>query len=100
MPGAFIKNDIAAMLDTEVFGIVATYRGASVTGIFDDDDVEIVTGEGHTTIIPQPTFTGRTVDFPTIFDGDAITIATETFKIKNWKKEDDVIELFLERPAA
>lgn len=98
MPGSFIQNDLSVMLVSSDFGETgATYKGAVVSGIFDDDDVEATLGEGVSQIIAQPTFTGRTTDFPSIADGDAMVIRGETFTVKNWKREDVIITLYLER---
>ncbi len=101
MPGSFIQNDLPLLFASSDFGEAdgsATWKGVSVSGIFDDDDVEVQMGEGVGEIIPQPTFIGNTADFPGIADGDLMVIRGETFKVKNWKSErDGVIEIFLER---
>lgn len=98
MPGSFIQNDLNVMLVSSDFGETgATYNSAPVAGIFDDDDIEATLGEGVSQIIAQPTFTGKTTDFPSIADGDTLVIRGETFKVKNWKREDVIITLYLER---
>lgn len=101
MAGSFLQDDLLLLFASSDFGEAdgaATWKGFSVAGIFDDDDVEIQMGEGVAEIIPQPTFTGKTSDFSGIADGDAMVIRGETFKVKNWKSErDGVIEIFLER---
>lgn len=98
MPGSFIQNDLDVMLVSSDFGETgATYKGSPVQGIFDDDDIEATLGEGVSQIIAQPTFTGRTTDFPSIADNDALVIRGETFTVKNWKREDVIITLYLER---
>ena len=98
MVGSFIESDLTALFASSEFGeATATYAGSPRSGIFDDDDVEVILGEGVTQIIPQPTFTGRTSDFLTIADGQTMVIRGETFTIKNWKREDVIITIFLER---
>lgn len=97
MPGAFIQNDTAVLFSTSEFGTAATYKGATVNGIFDEDDKEVVLGDGTVQIVDQPMFTGRTSDFTGIADGDTITINSVAFTIRNWQREGEVIEILLER---
>lgn len=97
MPNSIFDSDLSTFFAVSDFGTAATYNGSAVTGIFDDDDVEIQMGEGPTEIISQPTFTGQTTDFPGIADGDVMVIGGETFRIKNWMIEDVIITVFLTR---
>lgn len=101
MPGAFLQDDLKVLFASSEFGEAndsVTHRGTSgIMGIFDDDDVEITLGEGVAEIAPQPMFTGRTSDFPVLENNDNIVIRGETFRIKNWRRETEIITLFLER---
>lgn len=84
MPGAFITNDLAALLSESDFGVLATYGGETVPGIFDDGDVEVDSGEGPTQIVRECSFTGRSADFPNIADGQTIVIADVSYRIRRW----------------
>ncbi len=99
MPGKFINDDLKVVFASSEFGEAdASYGGVTVMGIFDDEDIEVETGEGVTQIIPQPMFTGRTVDFSGIARDQTMTVRNETFRIKNWKVDGvGMIEIFLER---
>lgn len=98
MVASFIANDVAHVTDSSVFGESATWKGATVVGIFDDEDIEIQMGEGVAQIVPQAMFTGKTSDFPGIADGDAMVIRGVTFEVVNWKRDGTgQIELFLKR---
>lgn len=101
MAGSFIQDDLPFLFASTDFGEAdnaVTWKGDPVSGIFDDDDVEVQLGEGVGEIIAQPTFTGSTADFDGIADGDVMVIRGDTFKVKNWKAErDGTIEIFLER---
>lgn len=101
MPGSFLQNDLAQLVASSDFGEAAgsaTWKGVVVSGIFDDDDVEVQLGEGPTEIVNQPTFMGIASDFSGIADGDVMVIRGSTFTVKNWMEESDgMIEIFLER---
>jgi len=100
MPASFIENDITHMLASSDFGEASgsvTWKGNAVDAIFDDEDVELTLGEGVGQIIPQPMLTGKTADFPSIADGDAVVADGRNFVVKNWKRDGTgEIEIFLE----
>lgn len=96
-PASFIAADVAHVTDDSVFGESATWRGVSVVGIFDDEDVEVQMGEGVAQIIPQASFIGQAADFPGIADGDAMVIRGVNYSVKNWMRDGTgQIEVFLE----
>lgn len=72
--------DRAAFVDTDEFGIEATYTpqtGAAVTldGIFDEPFAEVDVDAGVGVLSKTPTFVCRTADLPsTKKQGDAVTI--------------------------
>jgi hypothetical protein len=75
-----------------------THAGSTIPyGIFEEDDTEVVSGEGVVQIVRVPMFTGREQDFPTIADGDAMVINGASFVVKNWERESGVITIMLER---
>lgn len=101
MAGAFLTNDLNAIFAASDFGVASnavTHRGGAVpTGIFEEDDTEVVMGEGVSQIVRVPMFTGREEDFPVIADGDAFTVSGESFVVKNWERESGIITIMLER---
>jgi hypothetical protein len=96
VPANFLTNDLDVIMSDGVFHETVTYKGVSVSGIFDDDDVEVQNGEGVTTIVAQAMFTGLTADFTSIADGDAMVIRSVAYTVRFWKKETDTIEIYLE----
>ena len=101
MSASFLKDDLDGIFNAREFGVTGgcVWNGVRIENvIFDDEDVEVVMGEGVAEIIPQPTLTGKTSDFSGIRDGDSIQVSGETFTIKNWKKDGTgVIEIYLVR---
>ena len=72
-------TDRAVFVDTDDFGVVATYTpsggvAATVNGIFDNDFIEVDAGGGVGVAMQQPRFHCRTADVSTAAEGDAITI--------------------------
>jgi hypothetical protein len=104
MPGSFLARDLPLFFAAREFGVAensVTWRGAHVTGIFEDKDVEVANGEGVATIIRQPMFTSSSSQFPGIADGDAFVVGATAYVVKNWKDDGTgVIEIYLERDSA
>jgi hypothetical protein len=84
MPGNFLTNDMSKILKTTAFAVTATYDGTVVTGIFDDEDTEVVMGDGTIRIAHQCQFSGRTEDFDGIAENDILVIAGVTYNIRAW----------------
>lgn len=103
MPANFLEDDINHILSGDVFGEDdgCLWNGVQIEDvIFDDEHVEVETGQGITQIIPQPVITGRTSDFLGIADGDTINVRGETLTVRNWKADGTgMIEIFLSREA-
>jgi hypothetical protein len=97
-------NDLPVFFAARDFGVAensVTWRGAHVTGIFEDKDVEVATGEGVAQIVRQPVFTSSSSQFPGIADGDAFVTDGIAYLVKNWKDDGSgVIEIYLERDNA
>ena len=78
--------DRAIFLSVDDFGVSATFtRGASVTtisGIFDNDFVEVDAGGTIPIAMQQPTFLARTVDVSAAVEDDTLLISGTTYKIK------------------
>lgn len=98
MPASFISDDVAHVTGSDVFGETVTWKGNSVTAIFDDEDIEVEVGEGVAQIIPHAMLIGQTSDFPGIANGDVVVARSVTYHIKNWKRDGSgQIEVFLEK---
>lgn len=101
MAGSFITRDLTALFSPSDFGEdsgAASYKGNPVSGIFDDDDVEVTMGEGPTMIQHRTTFTGKSADFAGIADADAMVIRGVAYLVRHWMDDGaGVIEVHLER---
>lgn len=97
MPGAFIADDMTALLAESDFGVIATYGGSQVPGILDQGDIEVQNGEGATMIVRECSFTGRSADFPSIAEGDTLIINASTYTVRTWMDDGTgEIEIILE----
>ncbi len=101
MVAKFIKDDIQKITTPKEFGVDdgITWNGVTVKNvIFDDEDIEVQTGEGVAHIMPQPSLTGSTSDFPGIQENDPVAVNGENFVVRNWKKDGTgQITIFLDR---
>lgn len=102
MAGSFIRNDLAALFNPADFGVeqgAAVYDGESVMGIFDNGHVEVQAGEGPVAIVRECMFTGRSADFPSIAEGDVLTIDSVDYTIREWMDDGEgEIQIVLEPP--
>jgi hypothetical protein len=55
-------DDRAIFIGVDDFGVAATYNGATINGIFDNDFVEVDAGGGVGFALQQPRFVCRTAD--------------------------------------
>ena len=103
MPGSFIRNDLAALVNPSDFGVEqgsVVYDGNPVIGIFDNGDVEVQAGEGPVAIVRECAFTGRSADFPNIAEGDILTIDDVAYVIREWMDDGEgEIQIRLEPPS-
>lgn len=79
-------DDRAIFVSIGDFGVSATLtRGATVTtisGIFDNDFVEVDAGGGVPFAMQQPRFMCRTADVSSVIEDDTLAISGTTYKIK------------------
>jgi hypothetical protein len=79
-------NDRAIFLSANDFGTSVTFtRGATVTtisGIFDNDFIEVDAGGGVPFAMQQPRFLARTADVASAVEDDTLLISGTTYKIK------------------
>lgn len=101
MVSSVFPRDLGALFASSDFGEAdgdIVYKGNSIEGIFDDEDVEFQLGEGVPEIHHQIMVTAKSADFPNIADGDILTIRGNPHIIRNWKDDGTgVIEVFLEK---
>lgn len=74
-------DDRAIFLSTNDFGVSATIGAATVSGIFDNDFVEVDTGGGVPFAMQQPRFLVRTADVSAVAEGTALTISAVSYKV-------------------
>ena len=79
--------DRAIFLSANDFGVSATIGGSTVSGIFDNDFVEVDTGGGVPFAMQQPRFLCRTADVSSAAEGTAATISGVSYKVA--VREDD-----------
>ena len=97
-----IADDLATILSTDDFGEVATYTpsggsASSVTGIFDDEDIEVGDGE-VSRLVHQTKFQCKSTDVTGIAEGDALVVRTVAYTIEYFKDDGTgVIDLFLSK---
>ena len=98
MPASFIANDVAHVTNSSIFGEGVTWKGNTVVAIFEDEDIEVTTGEGTAQIVPNAMLTGQTSDFPNIARNEVVVARSATYHVKNWKQDGTgEIEVFLEK---
>lgn len=102
MPAKFIDADIDHVLSDRDFGETegtVIWQGVTIpNAIFDDEDVEIQVGEGTAEIIQQPMITAKTSYFPSIREGDTVSVDGETFRVKNYQRDGTgMILIYLDR---
>ena len=78
--------DRAIFLSTDDYGVSAIFtRGSTVTtisGIFDNDFIEVDAGGTIPFAMQQPTFLARTSDVAAAVEDDTLLIAGTTYKIR------------------
>ena len=97
-----LTDDLTAVFAASDFGEACgtvLFRGDPVTGaIFDDEDVEIQTGEGAAEIGHQCVLSGPSSQFPDIAENDPVTVRGVAYKVKFWMDDGTgVIEIHMVR---
>jgi hypothetical protein len=94
-----LADDLDVIFTVEDFATVATYSGASINGIFDNETVPMDAGGTAQVHQEQPRFTCRTIDVSGLASGDTITINAITYNIVAWIHDGTgVTVLQLEKP--
>jgi len=75
-------DDRAIFVSIDDFGTAATYKVGTISGIFDNDFVEVDGIGGVPFAMQQPRFLCRTADVSTAVENDSLVIATVTYLIK------------------
>ena len=79
-------NDRAIFVGINDFGTSATFThsgtSTTISGIFDNDFVEVDAGGGVPFAMQQPRFMCRTADVTTAVEDDTLVISAVTYKIK------------------
>lgn len=79
-------DDRAIFLSVDDFGVSAIFThnrvASTISGIFDNDFVEVDAGGGVPFAMQQPRFLARTSDVSTAVEDDTLVISNATYKIK------------------
>lgn len=75
-------DDLAVFFDVDDFGVAATYQGATVNGIFDNDFIEVETGAGVGVALQQPRFVCRSADVLGVVEGHTLTISGNDYTVR------------------
>lgn len=102
MPMRCLTDDLEAVFASSDFGEAdgtVLFKGDPVKGaIFDDEDVEIQTGEGSAEIGHQCVLTAPSCEFPDIAENDPVTVRGVTYRVKFWMDDGTgVIEIHMVR---
>ena len=75
MAGAFITDDLSAFFSNADFAVEASYfeGGSTITGIYDDDEIEVDRGDGQTHMIRATRF--HTKSSHGVKDGHTLTVS-------------------------
>lgn len=99
MVASFIEDDLTVFFASDDFAEASdtvTWKGSSVMAIFDDEDIEVPTGEGVASIVHQPMLTAASADFSGIAENDAVVVNGTNYTVSTWKVDGTgVIEIFL-----
>ena len=79
MSAGFLTDDISTVFATVDFAVTGTFTPAggsavSVTGIFDDEDLQIDVGDGTSMLQHSARFTCPSSDVTGVREGDAMTV--------------------------
>ena len=93
------------MFNVDEFGeqggaIRASDGSTTIPGIFDDEDVEVVSGEGTAVLVAQAVFTCAASKVPNPVEGELFTIDGRSLALRYWKRDGvGMIELFFEKTS-
>ena len=73
--------DRLALLDSDEYGVAATYSGSTVYGIFDNDYFDGIADAGVPVESAQPRFLCRTADVSSVAHDETILISGVTYTI-------------------
>lgn len=77
-------DDLSSILQTTEFAVSASYNGATINGIFDNETVPYDGGGFVTIHQEQPRFLCKTSDVPSVAENQQLVISATTYDIKAW----------------
>lgn len=98
-----IDSDLDALFSSSDFGeadgALRNGVGDPIAGIFDDEDVDTVNGEGVSVIVAQTMFTCASSKVSDPTEGEFFTLRGIDYILRYWKDDGTgTIELYFERP--
>lgn len=85
-----IADDLDAILNVDEFALTATYIAGNfsskttINGIFDNETIPVDSGGLVSVHQEQPRFTCRTIDAPSIAEGDILSVSGVEYKVVAW----------------
>ena len=79
-----LTSDLAAIMNLDEFAQSITYNGGAISAIFDNETVPIDAGGFAQVHQEQPRLTVRTIDVPSIGEGEAVVVNGVTYAIRAW----------------
>ena len=102
MSAGFLTDDISAVFDATDFAVTGTFTPVggmitSVTGIFDDEDLQIDMGDGTSMLQHSARFTCSSSDVTGVREGDSLVVSGVSYRVEYVKDDGTgVIEMYLE----
>lgn len=95
-----LTDDLAAILNVNEFATAVTYAGGTINGVFDNETVPVEAGGLVEVHQEQPRLTCRTIDVPSLAQGDTMVINSVTYVVRAWVHDGTgVTEISLEKSA-
>ena len=98
MSGSFITDDLSALLNSADFAdsVVWAQGNKNIDGVFDDDEIEVDTGNGNTHLQRIARIVTKTSH--AVADGDHITHDGTRYKVE-WQQDDGtgMVTLYLQK---
>jgi len=79
-----LNDDLATIMNLDEFAVAVTYNGGTINGIFDNETIPVDAGGYAPIHQEQPRLICRTVDLPSIAEGQTMTISAQVYVIRAW----------------
>jgi hypothetical protein len=76
--------DLSTIMNVDEFAVSVSYDGGTINAIFDNETMPVEAGGFVQVHQEQPRLTCRTIDVPSIAEGQAMVIAGTNYVIRAW----------------